>query len=88
MSSGKTPWRQCAGCMGRFPKAELLRAVRSPKGVVSADETGRSPGRGAYVCRSPACVEKARRARRLERAFRRAVPPEVYERLREMADGR
>jgi predicted RNA-binding protein YlxR (DUF448 family) len=35
------------------------------------------PGRGAYTCRSRACLERALRRHGFERAFRRAVTAPV-----------
>ena len=46
----KIPMRMCTGCGEMKPKRELIRVVKSPEGVISLDKTGRSPGRGAYVC--------------------------------------
>ena len=56
-----------------------MRIVRSPEGEVCFDETGRMPGRGAYVC-GPACFEKARSGR-LQRALKTEVDKEACERL-------
>lgn len=84
------PIRQCIGCREQKPKPELIRVVRSPQGDVSLDFRGKSPGRGAYLCRDAACLKKAMKSRALERALSVAVPPEVYERLlseMEAADG-
>ncbi|MDR2665263.1 MAG: YlxR family protein, partial [Oscillospiraceae bacterium] len=47
----KAPVRLCLGCREMKPKRELIRVVRSPEGVVSLDPKGKSPGRGAYLCR-------------------------------------
>ena len=65
------------------PKKELIRVVRSPEGAVSLDFRGKLPGRGAYVCPDPACLAKARKAKRLERAFGVPIPDGVYDRLTE-----
>jgi predicted RNA-binding protein YlxR (DUF448 family) len=65
------------------PKNELIRAVKSPEGAISMDLKGKNPGRGAYVCPDPACLQTARKARRLERAFSCQIPAEVYDRLEE-----
>ena len=46
--------RSCIMCGKLAGKAELMRIVREPSGVVSFDKTGRAPGRGAYVCSSAA----------------------------------
>ena len=79
----KIPLRKCSGCGEMKPKGELVRVVRSPEGEISMDLTGRKAGRGAYICRSADCLRIARKAKRLERAFTCAIPPEVYERLEE-----
>ena len=74
----KIPMRQCLGCREMKPKKELIRAVRSPEGVVSLDFRGKLPGRGAYVCPDPTCLAKARKAKALERAFSAPLPDEVW----------
>jgi predicted RNA-binding protein YlxR (DUF448 family) len=65
------------------PKKELVRVVRSPEGEISVDLVGKKPGRGAYVCRSRECLEKARKAKRLQKAFSCEIPDEVFERMEE-----
>ena len=77
----KIPMRQCLGCRVMKAKRELIRVVRSPEGEISLDFRGKKPGRGAYVCPSPACLAKARKSKALERAFSTPIPPEVYEAL-------
>jgi predicted RNA-binding protein YlxR (DUF448 family) len=42
-------------------KEELVRLVRSSDGTVVLDPRGDAPGRGAYVCRDAACLQRARR---------------------------
>ena len=64
-------------------KKELIRVVRSPEGEISLDITGRKPGRGAYICPKAECLKKARKARRLERAFECAIPDSVYDQMEE-----
>lgn len=84
----KIPMRMCSGCMEHKPKKELIRVVRTPEGEIHVDRTGRCAGRGAYICPDPACLTKARKARRFERALACRIPDEVYERLEgELADG-
>jgi predicted RNA-binding protein YlxR (DUF448 family) len=61
------------------PKQSLVRAVKSPEGAVALDLKGKAPGRGAYLCPSAECLKKARKGRRLERAFKCAVSPEIYD---------
>ncbi len=73
----KIPMRQCLGCREMKPKRELIRAVRSPEGVVSLDFKGKSPGRGAYVCKKTDCLKKAIKSKALSRALETAIPEEV-----------
>lgn len=83
----KIPVRMCAGCAQHKPKKELVRVVRTPEGAVELDLTGKKSGRGAYVCPDPACLKKARKARRIERALECEIPDEIYERIeREMEE--
>ncbi|MDR2525457.1 MAG: YlxR family protein [Oscillospiraceae bacterium] len=76
-----TPLRKCLGCNEMKPKRTLVRAVKSPEGALSLDLTGKAPGRGAYLCRDTECLRKARKRKGLERAFKCAVPPEIYDRM-------
>ena len=77
----KIPMRQCLGCREMKPKAELVRVVRSPDGQVALDTKGKAPGRGAYVCRSAACLKKAVKSRALDRALEVKIPDELIDRL-------
>ncbi len=82
MKSGKKiPFRKCVGCGEPKDKRELLRVVRTPEGEFCLDETGRKNGRGAYLCRNADCLAKARKTKGLDRSFKMAVSPEVYESL-------
>lgn len=83
MQGKRIPLRKCTGCGDMKPKKELVRVVKSPEGEISLDLTGKKPGRGAYVCRSLACLQTARKARRLEKAFSCPIPAEVYDRMEE-----
>ena len=75
--------RMCVGCREMKPKRELVRIVRSPQGEVRIDKTSKAPGRGAYVCSSLACLEKAIKTKALDRALEQKVAPEVIDRLKE-----
>ena len=46
------------------------------------DTTGKKNGRGAYLCLSRECLDKAIKNHGLERSLKTAVPDEVYERLK------
>ena len=62
----KQPERRCLGCMTSFPKKELVRIVRLPNGSVEFDLTGKKSGRGAYICKSSACLKKAIKSKRIQ----------------------
>ncbi|MDR3353882.1 MAG: YlxR family protein [Synergistaceae bacterium] len=79
--------RRCVGCGRESSKADLIRVVRSPEGVVSVDG-GRTEGRGAYLCASLACLASARKKNALGRALKTRVGPEIYEKLEELCVGR
>ena len=74
----KIPLRQCRGCQEHFPKNTLIRVLRSPTGEISLDFTGRKNGRGAYICRSVACLRTAKKANRLGRELGVEIPEEIY----------
>ena len=63
-------------------KSGLVRVVKSSDGTVSVDPTGKKNGRGAYLCFSRECLDKAIKNHGLERSLKTAVPDEVYERLK------
>ncbi len=67
-------------------KSEMLRVIKTTEGEFLLDGTGRKNGRGAYVCKSEECLEKAIKSKGLERSFKMSIPKEVYERLREGMD--
>ena len=83
MQMRKVPMRMCTGCGQMKPTRELVRVVKSQDGEIALDLTGKKAGRGAYVCRDIECLKKARKARRLEKAFSCRIPDEVYDRMEE-----
>lgn len=81
MKPRKIPTRSCVGCYEAKPKKELIRVVRSPEGEISLDFGGKKPGRGAYICRDPECLKKARKGKRLEKSLECEISQEIYQRL-------
>ena len=65
MKSLKIPMRMCLGCNEMKPKKELMRVVKSAEGLISLDFTGKKNGRGAYICKSIECFNKARKLHRI-----------------------
>lgn len=73
--------RKCVGCGEMKPKKELIRVLRTADEEFVLDATGKKNGRGAYLCCSRECFQKAVKSKGLERSFKQAIPAEVYERL-------
>ena len=63
-------------------KKEMLRILRTAEGEILLDMTGEKNGRGAYVCRSRECFEKAVKNKGLERSLKIKIPEETYESLK------
>lgn len=83
MQNKKIPMRMCTGCSEMKPKKELVRVVKTPEGEICVDLSGRKNGRGAYICKNLECLKKARKTKRIERAFECQISEEVYDRLEE-----
>lgn len=51
------PQRTCVGCRLVLPKRSLIRIVRTPEGI-KIDQSGKLPGRGAYLHNLKSCWER------------------------------
>jgi len=81
-TTGKSvPQRTCVACRQIKTKRELLRLVRTPKGVIEIDTSGKKEGRGAYLCRDWACWEKAIKTNQLEHALKGKITRADLEQL-------
>ena len=81
MQTKHVPMRMCNGCGEMKSKKELVRVVKSKEGEISLDLTGKKAGRGAYICSNLECLQKARKARRLEKAFSARITDEIYDEM-------
>ena len=88
MVKKKKPERTCMACNEQKEKQELLRIVKSKDGIIEVDLTGKKSGRGAYICRNEACLEKLIKTKRLERVFEKEISPEIYESIRGVISGK
>ena len=82
----KVPMRKCVGCQEMKSKKEMIRVIRTAEGEFLLDSTGRKNGRGAYICPTKECLEKARKSKGLERSFKQSIPEEVYDALEKEMD--
>ena len=73
----KIPMRMCVACREMRAKKDLMRIVRTAEGELVLDLTGKRSGRGAYLCRDAACMNKAIKTRALERALEAPMNDEL-----------
>ena len=84
---GKTkhkPQRMCVACRQSQDKRTLIRLVKTPDGVF-VDETGKLPGRGAYLHADRSCWETGVE-KYLQKALRTTYSEEDLQRLRSYLD--
>lgn len=77
----KVPLRKCAATGEMFPKKEMIRIVRTKKGEVFVDVTGKQSGRGTYVSKTEEAVELARRNHAIEQQLGVKVEDAIYDEL-------
>ena len=82
----KIPMRKCVGCGEMKSKKEMMRVLKTSEEEFLLDATGKKNGRGAYLCFSKECLEKAIKSKGLERSFKQSIPKEVYEKLEKEFD--
>lgn len=82
----KIPLRMCLGCQEMKPKRELIRIVKNKENETSIDFTGKKQGRGAYICKSVQCFDKARKGKRLEKAFESQISEDIYDTLKKQLE--
>ena len=75
MTPKRVPIRTCCGCGRKSGKRDMVRIVRLPSGDVAVDTTGKTNGRGAYLCEDVACWEAGLARNRLERTLKTPIPP-------------
>ncbi len=72
--------RRCVSCRKLLDRQNLWRIIRDYQdGVVLKGGMGRS----AYLCPTEACLEEARRRKRLQKALRCQVPSDVVQVLQD-----
>ncbi len=87
------PVRTCAGCGAKKPQREMLRIASKDGLAPVVDVQFKAAGRGAYLCRNRACMERALQRRGLERTLKlktsvpAAMRSELEQALGVMGDG-
>jgi len=75
-STRHVPQRTCIGCRAVKPKRELVRVVRAGSGGATVDPSGKTPGRGVYICKAKSCWDSALKKENIDRALRTKVSVE------------
>ena len=75
------PERRCVGCREMIAKPKLVRIVVAQEEAIFLDPTGKANGRGAYLCKSTDCLQKALKSKGLERSLKRSIPQQIYQEL-------
>ena len=78
----KVPQRKCVGCGEMKDKKSMFRVIKTPENEILLDTTGKKNGRGAYICASMDCLNKAIKSKGLERSLKCQIPSDVYETLK------
>lgn len=78
----KMPMRQCVGCGEMKTKKDMMRVVKTADNEIILDFTGKKNGRGAYLCHSMECLEKAQKNKGLERSLKTPIPEDVFESIK------
>ena len=84
MKVKKIPMRSCVVTKEKVPKAELLRIVRTPDGIVIPDESGKLNGKGAYIKKDVSVLEKAKKSKILEKVLDVEISDMVYDKISEI----
>ncbi|WP_368654853.1 YlxR family protein [Ornithinibacillus sp. 4-3] len=83
----KVPLRKCIVSNEMKTKEEMIRIVRSKEGEISVDLSGKKNGRGAYLSRDLAVIDKAEKTGILNKQFATNVDASIFEELREIIQG-
>ena len=73
----KSPMRMCVGCHEMRDKRDMIRVLKMQDNTFCIDSAGRKNGRGAYLCKNPACLELAVKNHGLERSFKMNIPKDI-----------
>ena len=86
MKNRKIPMRSCVVTREKLPKSELLRIVRTTDSEVVADISGKVNGRGAYIKKDIAVLEKAKKSKILEKQLETTISDDVYEEIKKIIE--
>ena len=73
--------RMCFICRQTFDKKSLIRLVKNKNNEIFLDKTGKASGRGAYICKCTDCLEKLKKQKILNKAFKCELSQEEYNKI-------
>ena len=76
------PQRTCIVCRTQKNKNKLLRIVKNKENIIKVDESGKEPGRGAYICYNMDCCERAKKSKKLERTLEIKINDDTYKQIK------
>lgn len=82
MKTKKIPLRSCVVSKEKLPKQELIRVVKNKENEVFIDLTGKANGKGAYIKKDLAILEKAIKSKALEKHLETKIENNIYEELK------
>ncbi len=88
MKERKIPLRMCIVCREQKDKRQMLRIVKGKDDIPFLDFSSKAPGRGAYVCDNPDCINKLVRKKYLDRLYGEQVDAGIYKSIEEAYFGR
>ena len=80
------PERTCIACRSKGSKENFVKIIKNKSGEFAIERDKKLEGRGAYVCKSKECFEKAVKQRQLERALETRIDEAVFSQLMEEID--
>jgi predicted RNA-binding protein YlxR (DUF448 family) len=85
MKTKKIPMRMCIVTREKFPKAELVRIVKTDNGVL-VDLTGKVNGHGVYLKKDKEVFDKAKKSKILNKQLEADVSDLVFDELYKLLD--
>jgi len=85
-STKRVPERTCIACRQIKAKRDLVRIVKTKDEGIVINAKGKTPGRGAYLCKTKECWGNGLKGNRLETVLRTSFTPEDHQRLQEYAE--
>ena len=68
---GHIPVRTCVSCGAKRSKHDMVRFVLGEEGALVQDDAFRMEGRGAYTCKTEACMGELGSSKKRVKVFRR-----------------